>query len=530
MPIDRENLGKNRSVTSENDRTSFKSIFDEAANGMLISNIETGVIIEINPTACKLHGLQYDEIIGKSMTALIAPADQGLYNKYVEAIRINGISQSLLRHHHQDNSILYIENNGKKIDFHGKTCILSILHDVSPWVSAKKALQEKAEIHEREQSTLLDISQTLASSLKLNPCIVLDQLRVVIEYVHGVLFTIEDGTLIASYALGSRLLEKSLPFSVQLADPSLPTNLFNEWHPTRIDDVWSDVPKANSLRTVLEDKSAVLLKNMHAWMWVPIIYKDQLVGGLGIAHPKKNFYTTHHADLALTVANQAAIAMVNAELFAHAQDLAALQERQRLARDLHDTVNQSLFSAGLIADVLPHLMEKNPEEAKRQLENVRRLMLGAQADMRLLMTELRPNAIIDTSLEDLFGHLRNSLIGRINIPVKINVKGEINLPGEVKHAFYRICQEGFNNIARHAEAQMVEVILNSDRNGVNLSIIDNGSGFDANLIPAGHYGILMMRERAEAVGASFAFNSQTGKGTTILIHWPGKIAKKVEEV
>ena len=530
MVVNRQNQEIDRSLKPENDRSSYQALFYEGANGMLISDIETGVIVEINPMACKLHGLQYDEVIGKSINALIAPADLGLYNKFVEAARTNGVSRALLRHLHKEKSIIFIENNGRKIDFHGKTCIFSILNDVSLWVSSKKALQERADIHDREQSALLDISQNLASSLELNPCIVLDQLRVVIEYVQGVLFTIEDDTLVAAYALGSRSLEKSLPFAIQLADPSMPTHLFNEWHPTRIDDVWSDVPKANSLRAVLKEKSGVLLKNMHAWMWVPMIYKDQLVGGLGIAHPTKNFYTTHHADLALTVANQAAIAMVNAELFAHAQDLAALQERQKLARDLHDTVNQSLFSAGLIADVLPHLMEKNPEEAKKQLENVRRLLLGAQADMRLLMTELRPNAINDTSLEDLFGHLRNSLIGRINIPVKINVKGEINLPGEVKLAFYRICQEGFNNIAKHAEAQMVEVRLNSDKDGVNLSIIDNGSGFDPNLIPAGHYGILMMRERAEAVGASFAYNSQTGKGTTIRIHWPGKMDKKVEEV
>ena len=116
-------------------------------------------------------------------------------------------------------------------------------------------------------------------------------------------------------------------------------------------------------------------------MWVPLAIKGRIIGGVGVAHTDRNYFTSHHADLALTVANQAAITMVNAELYQQAQALAALQERQRLAQNLHDAVNQSLFSAGLIAEVLPRLWDRDQAQARQSLEDLRRLTRGAMAEI-----------------------------------------------------------------------------------------------------------------------------------------------------
>jgi signal transduction histidine kinase len=258
---------------------------------------------------------------------------------------------------------------------------------------------------------------------------------------------------------------------------------------------------------------------------VPLAIKDRVIGAIGVAHAERNYFTAHHADLALTVANQAAITMVNAELYEHVRTLAALQERQRLARDLHDAVNQSLFSAGLIAEVLPSLWERDPDEGRRSLEDLRRLTRGAQADLRLLLAELRPSTLTDVELSDLLRLLGNALAGRTNLPIRVTVtkqealRGQRVLPADVQVALYRLCQEGLNNIAKHAGASRVDIQLQYETGSVELRIRDDGRGFDPDQTPPGHYGLSMMRERATAVGATLSITSQPGHGTEIVIRW-----------
>jgi two-component system nitrate/nitrite sensor histidine kinase NarX len=263
----------------------------------------------------------------------------------------------------------------------------------------------------------------------------------------------------------------------------------------------------------------VLLEGMHSWMWVPLAVKGRIIGGVGVAHDKRNYFTPHHADLALSVANQAAITMINAELYGHAQELAVLEERQRLARNLHDAVNQSLFSAGLIAEVLPRLWDLDQEEARRSLEDLRRLMRGAMAEMRALLAELRPSTLTDSSLSDLLRQLANAFSGRTNVPVAVSITGEFFLPAEAQVAFYRVCQETLNNVAKHAKASQVEIELKQEGDVIELYIHDNGQGFDPKEILSGHYGLSMMRERAEAAGAVLSVTSQPGHGTELSIHW-----------
>jgi two-component system nitrate/nitrite sensor histidine kinase NarX len=211
--------------------------------------------------------------------------------------------------------------------------------------------------------------------------------------------------------------------------------------------------------------------------------------------------------------------MDNAKLYGQAQELAVLEERQRLARNLHDAINQSLFSAGLIAEVLPRIWDQDQELARRSLEDLRRLTRSAQAEMRALLAELRPSTLIDSDLDELLHLLGNALSGRIDIPVVVTVTGEITLPAEVQVALYRVCQEALNNIAKHAKASRVEIHLTQAEAVIELSIRDDGHGFDPTQTFSGHYGLKMMRERAEAVGADLSVTSRPGHGTELIARW-----------
>ena len=371
-----------------------------------------------------------------------------------------------------------------------------------------------------EQASLLAISHTLASTLELQPGLILNQLREIIKFTHGGLFALEGSLLVTLAMRGTPFLEQSAPFHIPLNTPETLAWLLNNHLPIRIADVWSDDPQAQFLRSLLDGESAVLLEGMQSWMWVPLAVKGRLIGGVGVAETTKNYFSERHADLGLSIADQAAITMVNAELNRQTQDLAVLEERQRLARNLHDAVNQSLFSASLIAEVLPRLWDKDQEEARRSLEDLRRLTRGAIAEMRALLAELRPSTLTDSDPGDLLRQLGNALSGRTNLPVVVTAAGEIILPAEVQIAFYRVCQEALNNIAKHAKASKVEIDLQQVRDGIELRIRDDGQGFDATQKTiSGHYGLGMMRERAEAAGLALSVTSQPGAGTELTIRW-----------
>ena len=196
-----------------------------------------------------------------------------------------------------------------------------------------------------------------------------------------------------------------------------------------------------------------------------------------------------------------------------------LEERQRLAHDLHDAVNQTLFSASLIAEVLPRMWEKDQAEARRSLDDLRRLTRGALAEMRGLLAELQPSTLTDLDLGDLLRQLGNALSGRTDIPVTVTITGKFNLPSEIQMTFYRVCQEALHNVARHAKASRVEINLQQDGDVIELRIRDNGQGFDPEQTFSGHYGLGMMRERAEAAGALLTVTSQPGHGTELTIRW-----------
>lgn len=121
--------------------------------------------------------------------------------------------------------------------------------------------------------------------------------------------------------------------------------------------------------------------------------------------------------------------------------------------------------------------------------------------MRALLAELRPSTLTDSDLVELLQLLGNAFTGRTNIPARINVVGKGVLPSRVQVAIYRICQETLNNVAKHARAKNVDVHLKHEDSAIEVVIHDDGHGFDPEQTPSGHYGLDMMRERAEAVGA-----------------------------
>lgn len=254
------------------------------------------------------------------------------------------------------------------------------------------------------------------------------------------------------------------------------------------------------------------------WSVIPIKGDNRMMGLLLMG-----FAPTDHADdqkqrFILTVLAQCSQAFHRAFLYEQAQTTAATEERQRLARDLHDAVSQTLFSANIIAETLPRLAEQNPERAMKQLSEVSRLTRGALAEMRALLLELRPSALVNAKLSDLIYQLVNALQVKKRIDTTVALEENTPLPDDVHVGFYRILQEALNNVVKHSNAKAVTIRFHNHESRAELEVSDNGAGFDTES-PKSGLGLGMMRERAQAIHADLQVNSAPGKGTTIKVFW-----------
>jgi signal transduction histidine kinase len=252
---------------------------------------------------------------------------------------------------------------------------------------------------------------------------------------------------------------------------------------------------------------------------IPLLTQNGIYGALAFYFPTRHEFQPDEVQLASAFADQAALAIENALLRGQATEMAKLAERSRLARDLHDAVTQTLFSASLIADVLPVLWQRNPDTGRQKLDELRMLTRGALSEMRTLLLELRPDTLTDVELGDLYRHLANAFSGRTRVPVAFTQEGQAPLPPEVKEAFYRVAQEALNNSAKHANASSVQLQLNAQPDWAEVAICDNGVGFDVAELMAENLGLKIMHERAEAIGARLSIDSQPGAGTRIELVW-----------
>ncbi|NIM95595.1 MAG: GAF domain-containing protein [Anaerolineales bacterium] len=260
-------------------------------------------------------------------------------------------------------------------------------------------------------------------------------------------------------------------------------------------------------------------EGIHSLMHVPIKGEDKVYGVFNVDYVEPRGFGAEEQRLFEALAQRAAIAIEQAHLQDQARKTAVYEERQRLARDLHDAVTQTLFSASLVSEVLPSLWEKDPELGRNRLRVLNELTKGALAEMRTLLIELRPYAIEEAELEELIRQLAESTTGRARIPVDVEIEGECDLSPDEKVALYRVVQEALNNIAKHANASRVTVHILCDTSKVELCVEDDGVGFGSEVVPPDHLGLKIMRERAESIGAELSVESKPNEGTRIKLAW-----------
>jgi PAS domain S-box-containing protein len=253
---------------------------------------------------------------------------------------------------------------------------------------------------------------------------------------------------------------------------------------------------------------------------VPLVFRDHALGAVTCCYPVDVEPDEQELDFLMVVADQAAVAVQTARLFADLQGKAALEERQRLARELHDSVSQALFGIGLGARTARTLLDRDPIKAAEPLDFVISLAEAGLTEMRALIFELRPDALETEGLVTLLEQQAAALRSRHGLQVETIFGAEPEAPLPVKETLYRIAQEALHNSAKHARAKLVTISLCQQPEGIILEVSDDGIGFEPAAAFPGHLGLRSMRERAILHGATVEIRSSPGGGAHTRVFVP----------
>jgi PAS domain S-box-containing protein len=546
------------STPGDGDRR-YRDIFDAVSDGLIINDIDTGIVLEANPAACRMHG--YDDMTGLHPSVFIHPNSHHLFADYFVALREGREFRCRAQDVRKDGTVFDVEVLGRRVSYQGKSAMLGVVRDIGDMVRAYQELEQRvaertSEIQRRrrvaegmrELIAVVNSRQTLEEILGY----LVEQARSLLESDASAVFLPVEGRehevlgIRASSGLPPEHPYVRMPvngsstgiaFTRKL--PVLATDLRQALPPSdrQVDelllDEHDDYLQVVGMPSYLEkpelesdaDSSfgmRAFASVYGAFLSIPLALADQTFGTLSLYYHQPRTFSADDISLANAFARQGALAIENARLREKVGQAAVLEERQRLARELHDAVTQTLFSASLISEVIPDLWEKDPLGARRRLDQLRRLTRGALAEMRILLLELRPSALTDVPLSDLLRQLVEAAVGTIKAEVELEIEGDcrVRLEPEAQIGLYRIAQESLNNIVKHAQATHVEVTLQCHPRGyVGLRIRDDGVGFDPTHIPAGHLGVAIMQERAQAIGAEITVTSDVGSGTCVEIQW-----------
>ncbi len=507
---------------SESERR-YREIFEATSDGLVI-NAPDGTILEVNPALCRMHGYTRDELIGADLTIFIHPDSHHLLAEYLAAVRAEISFQTRALDLRKDGSTFPVEVHGARCTYGGQPAMLGVVRDVSESVQAYELLEQRVAERTRELTSLLEVSRNVASTLELKLLLdtILDQLNVLVEYTGAGILALEGEEFVVLGYRGPLPQEQAMRLRFPLAHAPVHREVVRHGKPLLIADIYSDEQLARSTR------EEALKRNMafpyiRSWILVPLTYRDRVIGALSVEYEQPNHYTQRHATLALAIAQQAAIAIENARLFERAQEVAALEERQRLARELHDSVSQAIYGLNLYAEAAGRMLSAgDTTSAGKYLAEIRSTAREALQEMRLLIFELRPPVLAEQGLVGALRARIESVERRTRgLTTTFTTESYERLAPEVEDALYRIAQEALNNAVKYAQAHAITLTLRQDMCATVLEVVDNGAGFDLTAVPAeGRLGLAGMRERATQVGATLTIESAPHQGTRVRAEVP----------
>jgi PAS domain S-box-containing protein len=484
----------------------YRRIFEATSDGLVVNDLDTGLVVEANPAFCRMHGYAFDELIGMHPTMYIHPEDQRLFAEYLEAVAQGREFRARARDVRKDGSVFHVEVHGTTFLFRGRRHVLGVLRDVTVEVQATQLLEQRVAERTHELASLLSLANQAATTHDLSElvAVVLPELERMLSYSWASVYLSERGALVRISGAPDAASAPSVPLpdswnalvNGEIVDED---SDFRELFP-------SGMPVAGSLV-------------------LPLVASAETIGVLCLASADAGSFSDQQRTLARGVADQLSVAISNARHYEATQQTAALEERHRIARDLHDSVSQSLFSLTLHTRTAELALARagiDPEgDLGRPLRQVGELTRGALAEMRALIFELRPGALAEEGLGAALSKHAAAVTAREGLQIAIKIPEERpELTAEQEENLYRLAQEALHNTVKHASASHAWIELDAGDEAIVLIVRDDGVGFDPAEPRPGHLGIQTMRERAARIGAELNVESTAGAGSTIRVVVP----------
>jgi signal transduction histidine kinase len=370
--------------------------------------------------------------------------------------------------------------------------------------AAQQELEQRVQERTSELSTLLNVSRRIGSTLDLDTLLkqILSEMKNVLDYTAASICRLDDDEKMVQVSEAG-----AVPFTENpqpLVDEALIHQVVDSLQPVILQDWAAEGVKPEKM----------------CWMGVPLVIKDRAIGLFAFIHSDPHYYHQEQANLALAFAQQVAVAIENARLYEQAGQLAVLEERQRLARELHDSVSQVLYSIGLGTKTARAALDHNPTQLAEALDYVNRLAEAGQVEMRALIFELRPETLRTDGLVAALEKEVAVLQKRHQLDVQVHLCPEPPVSLTIKETLYRVSQEAIHNIVKHAHATQASLSLEYSENRVCLEISDNGIGFDPMAEYPGHLGLKSMRERAAQCNGQVQIDSAPDNGTKVRLIIP----------
>ncbi len=492
-------------------------LFERVRDAVVVADATNGRIVLWNPTAEAMFGYSADEALGMSVSALVPQPLKVRHSEGLARYRATGhghivdaggvVEVPALRKSGDEIRVELSLNPIDQVRLEG-TFVLAIIRDVTERTRLRLASERQL----RDIESLYRADSVLHRSLRLD-----DVLQGLVDLATDIMRADKSAVLVwdADH-------ERLVPGASRGFRPESLTAM-SHGHGAGIGDYVVLTGQAIAVEDTTDDSFVMHditdAEGIRSFMHVPVQVSGEVFGVFAVHYRDTHSFTNDEKRMLEALAQRAALAIENARLYERAQTAAVLEERQRLARELHDAVTQTLFAASLIAETLPKVWRMNQERGERSLVDLRRLTWGALAEMRTLLLELRPAALTEAPLSELIQQLAQATAARGDLDVNVSAVGQHRVPHDVQLAVYRLAQEALNNVIKHAAAKRVDVELQVQAETVYLSVVDDGRGFDAQSIPAGHLGLGIMGERAAAIGAMLTVDSRPGAGTRVALHW-----------